>query len=72
MVRTKSHGLVVMGGDSKTIGRRGIESQHWINIFSHYNVVNCNVCFQKLKINRKEAGDGAFANITWQCGRIIN
>ena len=56
-------GLMVMGRDSHSEGC-GFESQHCIldgHFFAYKCCKNCNdVCLNRLKINKKEAGDGPF------------
>ena len=65
LVMGGSPGLVVMGGDSCSVGC-GFESQYHTldgHFFTFISCKNCNdVWLKKTKINEKEVGDGRFKN----------
>ena len=60
-----SPGLVVMGGDSCSKGREFESLHHMLDghFFTSICCENCNVWFEKTKINEKEAEDGHFKKI---------
>ena len=70
-----SPGLVVLGRDSRSEGRR-FESRHHIldaHLFTYICCKNCNdVCMKRPKINEKEAGDGPFKKILYADKRFRN